>query len=95
MRFFGLAGWLQKWEKGRMHNFNLFEQVDGKAGRKGICCNLEGSKGLIGLEGGQVSAGLDGEAFLRSWGRIRLFIKDKQLTKYWVTIVYLPKGWRV
>ena len=60
-----------------MHQFNIFEQVDGKAGRKGRCCNLEGSKGLIGLEGGQVSASrLDGEACLRDRGRIRLFIKD-------------------
>ena len=49
-----------------MHQFNIFEQVDGKAGRKRRCCNLEGSKGLIGLEGGQVSAGkLDGDACLQ------------------------------
>ena len=49
-----------------MHKFNIFEQVDGKAGRKGRCCNLEGLKGLIGLEGGQVSAGkLDGDACLQ------------------------------
>ena len=47
----------------------MFEQVDGKAGRKGTCCNLEGSKGFIGLEGGQVSVGrLDGEPCLRRKG---------------------------
>ena len=46
---------------------NLFEQVDGKAGRKETCCNLEGSKGLIRLEGGHVSVSrLDGEVCLRS-----------------------------
>ena len=45
----------------------MFEQVDGKAGRKETCCNLEGSKGLIGLEGGQVSVSrLDGDVCLRS-----------------------------
>ena len=49
-----------------MHEFNIFAQVDGKAGRKGRCSNLKGSKGLIGLKGGQVSAGrLDGEACLQ------------------------------
>ena len=38
---------------------------------------FEGSKGLIGLEGGQVSAcRLDGEGCLRDRGRIRWFIKD-------------------
>ena len=52
--------------QGRIHKFNMCEQVDGKAGRKVTCCNFEGSKGLIGLEGGQVSASrLDGEACLR------------------------------
>ena len=51
--------------QGRMRKFNMFEHVGGVAGRKGKCCNLEGSKGLIGLEGGRVSAGrLDGEACL-------------------------------
>ena len=45
----------------------MFDQVDGKEGRMGTCCNLEGSKGLIRLEGGQVSASsLDGEACLSS-----------------------------
>ena len=74
----------------------MFDQIDGKAGRKETCCNFEGSTGLIGLEGGLVSAGrLDGEAFLRSRGSIRLFIKDKQSTKEWVTNAYLPKGCRV
>ena len=49
-----------------MHKFYIFEQVDGKAGRKRRCCNLEESKGLIGLERGQVSAGkLDGDASLQ------------------------------
>ena len=49
-----------------MHEFNIFAQVDGKAGRKGRCSNLKGSKGLIGLKGGQVSAGrLVGEACLQ------------------------------
>ena len=53
--------------QGRIRKFNMFEQVDGKAGRKETCCNLERSKGLIGLKGGRVSAGrLDGEACLRS-----------------------------
>ena len=57
---------VRKIGQGRMHEFNIFEQVDGKAGRKGRCCNLKGSKGLIGLKGGQVSAGrLDGEACLQ------------------------------
>ena len=68
---------VRKMGQGRMHKFNVCEQVDGKAGRKGTCCSLEGSKGLLGLEGGQVSASrLDGEACLRDRGRIRWFIKD-------------------
>ena len=68
---------VRKMGQGRMHKLNMREQVNGKAGRKGTCCNLEGSKGLIGLEGGQVSAcRLDGEACLRDRGRIRWFIKD-------------------
>ena len=63
--------------QGRMHKFNMCEQVNGKKGREVTCCNLEGSKRLIGLEGGQVSAcSLDGEGCLRDRGRIRLFIKD-------------------
>ena len=50
---------------GRMHKFNTFEKQDREAGRKRTCYNLEGSNGLIGLEGGRVSAGrLDGEACL-------------------------------
>ena len=45
----------------------MFEQVDGKEGTKETCCNLEGSKGLIRLEGGQVSVSrLDGEVCFRS-----------------------------
>ena len=71
------GGMVRRKGKGRMREFNMFEQVDGKAGRKETCCNLEGSKGLIGLEGGQVSAcRLDGEGCLRDRGRIRWFIKD-------------------
>ena len=66
MSFFWLAVLFRKMEQGRMHKINIFEQVDGKAGRNRRCCNLEGSKGLIGLKGGQVSSGrLDGEACLR------------------------------
>ena len=57
---------VRKMGQGRMHKFNMCEQVDGKEGRKGTCCNLEGSKGLIGLEGGQVSASkLDGDTCLQ------------------------------
>ena len=33
----------RKMGQGRMHQFNIFKQVDGKAGRKRRCCNLEGS----------------------------------------------------
>ena len=54
--------------QGRMRKFNTFEQQDREAGKKGTFCNLERSKGLIGLEGGRVSFGrLDGEACLWSW----------------------------
>ena len=68
---------VRKMGQERMHKFNMCEQVNGKVGRKGTCCNLEGSKGLIGLEGGQVSAcRLDGQGCLRDRGRIRWFIKD-------------------
>ena len=51
--------------EGIIRKFNTFEQQEMEAGRKGTCCNLEGSKGLIGLEEQRVSAGrLYGEACL-------------------------------
>ena len=60
-----------------MHNFNMCEQVNGKAGRKGTCCNLEDLKDSLGWrEDKFLPAGWMVKLVYGDIGRIRLCIKD-------------------